>query len=34
VMQLRCWKSASDAPASPCWGMPVFDCNSEEAIGT
>lgn len=34
VMQLRCWKSASDAPASPCWGLPVFDCNSEEAIGT
>lgn len=34
VMQLRAWASSTDAPASPCWGIPVFDCNSEEALNT
>lgn len=32
ILQFRAWASSTDAPASPCWGIPVFDCNSEEAL--
>ena len=32
AIQIRCYASALDAPASACWAREVFDCESEEVL--
>lgn len=33
-MQIRCYKSATDAPASAVWPLPVYDSLYQEVMGT
>lgn len=32
-MQIRCYKSATDAPASAVWPIPVYDSLNQEVMG-
>ena len=32
-MQIRCYKSATDAPASAVWPIPVYDSLYQEVMG-
>ena len=32
AIQIRCYASDLDAPASACWAREVFDCESEEVL--
>lgn len=33
-MQIRCYKNATDAPASCVWPLPVYDSLNQEVMGT
>ena len=33
-MQIRCYKNATDAPASCVWAVPVYDSLNQEVMGT